>query len=179
MAEKKYRRRVLTELASFKASRFLHEPFVNLSTHEEVGEVFAELVSQLRLKHMDPVRRAFDDTGLNPNNPFCWGELLSLFAKVHYTSGKEGRPLIRSLSYDERFAIDLYEVYRDTGKWKPVGLSLEFLNHHVSGRDIYKSLKKVGGVRSAIYALERRQGKEWREFATEIMSRSDADDEEE
>ena len=174
--DKKYLKRIRSDLAQFAKYRFLHEPLWDLSTDEEVGEAFVNLVASLDRKHMGPVRRAFAESGLNPDKLFCWGELLRLFATVHYTRGKHGRRPICSPAYDVQFAADLYEISCKTRKTKKAELARQFLKHTVSRRDIYRTLKKVTGVTSAINALEKRQKRDWLEFAQETLSRSGTED---
>jgi hypothetical protein len=167
VVDKRYSKRIRRELADVESHKALYGTFCDLTSSNGISESFGYLVSALTLPHWEPVRRAFTDTGLDPNDPSCWGALLQVFATIHYTPGAPGRKKYAP-SYDEQFAQDLLKV----SLGKVVGksdLARSFLKSSVSKRDIYRSLKKAPGVRSAIRRLEQRQKMDWLSFAKVVI----------
>jgi hypothetical protein len=171
VVDKRYGKRTVQELTEFKKRRFLHSLLDAVESHEFYGEAFAFVLGSLKDKHWEPVLRAFSETGLNPKDPYCWAELLRLFATVHYKPGARGRKKYAQ-AYDEQFARDLLAVSQEKKFKSKSQLAGHFLKHALGRRREYSTLKRKSGVLTAIREMEKRQKKDWLSFANDVVSNS-------
>jgi hypothetical protein len=160
-------KRIGKELVDFRSRRFLHKS-ISAFKHD-VQDNFESIVNHLDMPGWRHVRRAFDETGLDPNDPLCWAELLRLFATVHYKAGDPGRKK-RAPSSDWQFARDLLAVSQEKNTKTKAQLAKYFRSHPLGQQARYKSFKKDSGVISAIRALEDRQKKDWLSFAKDVVA---------
>jgi hypothetical protein len=153
MVAKKYKKRISDELSEVRRDEILHTPLIDEDTSDEyLGETFRMAAWGVHnLAGMEPVKKAFVETELDPQNPYSWADLLWAFASVHYNPGNPGRPALRTREYNEDLARDLKTVSNKNGETRKHQLSGLFLKDPISQR--YKTLKTPGGVRSAIVAL--------------------------
>jgi hypothetical protein len=159
MVAKNYKGRISRGFKRILEDQILHEPLVHdRMSDAEVGKIFRVVAwGVIKLGKLAAVRRAFEENELDHNNPYCWIELLNVFADAHYKAGKAGRHPHRTKEYDDRFDSDLRMLSEKYGVTSVSALAKYFLADKMNARTEYDTLKTKRGVAKAIQELRQRQ----------------------
>jgi hypothetical protein len=101
MARKEYKKLIDQLLTEFRddpdrADEFLSED----QSAEDDGEMFFCISSTAReAESSRPIRRLFDEAGLDAKNPFHWLYLVEGLADIHFSQGKAGAKPKRTPNY--------------------------------------------------------------------------------
>jgi hypothetical protein len=149
--------RVKSGVQKLRANEEIQDPFFDMhSSPAAVGEIFQIVADSVEDLKQTWVAKAFSDAGLSPQNPFHWGYLMQNFAEAHYRQFEGGRPKTRIQNYVYHFRRTFAMLQRELPDATKEKLFAQFLERF-GGRPPFTTLKKVSGVRTAYYELEKKR----------------------
>jgi hypothetical protein len=149
----KGRVRVRAGLKRLKADVEISKPLFDYeSPASEVGEMFQFVVDCIDDLGQKLVARAFDEAGLNREDPVHWGYLMQLLADGHY--GQGGRPLTRDDDYKANFMSRLEELAKQRPGAKHNELFADFAKRY-GGQPPFQTLHTEHAVRTTFYKIKK------------------------